>query len=31
MPDPNPSFATYGAESRRDFLKLCAAEGGVPG
>jgi predicted TIM-barrel fold metal-dependent hydrolase len=28
---PNPSFATYGPTSRRDFLKLHAAESGVPG
>jgi predicted TIM-barrel fold metal-dependent hydrolase len=28
--EPNPTFATYGPTSRRDFLKLHAAEGGVP-
>ena len=28
---PNPSFATYGPRSRRDFLALHAAESGRPG
>ena len=29
--DPNPSFATYGPKTRRDFLALWDARGGVPG
>jgi predicted TIM-barrel fold metal-dependent hydrolase len=28
---PNPSFATYGPTTRRDFLALYRAEGGRPG
>ena len=28
---PNPSFRTYGPKSRRDFLALHLAEGGMPG
>ncbi len=29
--EPNPSFATYGPSTRRDFLALWRARGGVPG
>jgi predicted TIM-barrel fold metal-dependent hydrolase len=29
--DPNPSFATYGPKTRRDFLALHRSEGGRPG
>ncbi len=28
---PNPSFATFGPKSRREFLALWDARGGVPG
>lgn len=29
--DPNPSFATFGPKTRREFLALWDARGGVPG
>jgi hypothetical protein len=29
--EPNPSFATFGPRTRRDFLALWEARGGVPG
>ena len=29
--EPNPSFATFGPKSRREFLALWDARAGVPG
>ena len=29
--EPNPSFATFGPKTRREFLALWDARGGIPG